>query len=260
MCLRRLLCRWAQDVTHKVLPLWRYLLLPALGGYIHEDRLHSCGGNGQFSFHCVLEGEAAEQKQPSFTSTPRFSRETGPWCSCSFCTSSACSYLEGVPSTYRHQEIFLPLKPSSRVCTGIHAELCFSTFRLNMLCLCSPKSTWTLDAYVVQKNSIEFLSHNLAWRHGCRSCCSQQEMHGKSLRTVFNLSLWICSKNSLKQDKRLPLFRHKWLLERRPEKVKPTCPNATSKYQAHHLISTMELPQQAALVFARFILHITLQN
>lgn len=81
MCLRRLLCRWAQDVTHKVLPLWRYLLLPALGGYIHEDRLRSCGGSGQFSCHCVLEGEAAEQKQPSFTSTPRFSWETGPWCS-----------------------------------------------------------------------------------------------------------------------------------------------------------------------------------
>lgn len=205
-------------------------------------------------------GRSSRPKAALFHQHPQVLMGNWTVMQCSFCTSSACGYLEGVPSTYRHQEIFLSLKPSSRICTGIHAELCFSTFRLNMLCLCSPKSTWTLDAYVVQKNSIEFLSHNLAWRHGCRSCCSQQEMHGKSLRTVFNLSSWICSKNSLKQDKRLLLFRHKWLLERRPEKVKATCPNATSKYQAYHLISTMDLPQQAMLVFAHFILHITLQN
>lgn len=38
--------------------------------------LHSCGGNGQFSLPCVLEGEAAEQRQLSFASTLMFSRET----------------------------------------------------------------------------------------------------------------------------------------------------------------------------------------
>lgn len=96
--------------------------------------------------------------------------------------------------SHKHQEVFSSLKPSSRPCIRIHAELYFSTFRLIMPCFCSPNSTWALDAYVVQRNSKEFLSPIFPWRQGCRSCCSQQEMHGKSLRTVFDLSLWICSK------------------------------------------------------------------
>lgn len=93
--LRRLLCRWAHEIVRKLPVLWHYLLLSALAGYICEDRLHSWGGNGEFSFHCGLEGETAEQKRVSFPSTSRFSQETGPWWSCSLHTSSACSYLEG---------------------------------------------------------------------------------------------------------------------------------------------------------------------
>lgn len=64
----------------------------------------------------------------------------------------------GVPSTYRYQEILSSMEPPSRFCMGIHAELYLPTFRLSMFCLYSPNWTWTLDAYVVQKNSKEFLS------------------------------------------------------------------------------------------------------
>lgn len=96
------------------------------------------------------------------------------------------------------------------------------------------------------QNSKEISVSNLPWRHDCRSCCSQQEMHGNSLKTVFNLFLWICSKTHW--NKRLLLLRHEGFLERRPEKLKATCPHATSKYQTHLLISAAALPQQARRV------------
>lgn len=70
----------------------------------------------------------------------------------------------------------------------------FQHLELIMSFVCSPNSTLILDAYVVQKNTKEFLSQIFPWGYGCWSGCSQQKMHGKSLRTVFDLSFWICSK------------------------------------------------------------------
>lgn len=48
-------------------------------------------------------------------------------------------------------------------------------------------------------------------------------------------------------------MRDRGLLERRPGKVKATCPHATSKYQAHHLTPAAALPQQATLGFAQWL-------
>lgn len=139
---------------------------------------------------CV-KGEAAEHKQLSFTG---FSWKLNPGSvSPSIILLCAASW-RGVPITYRHQESSLLWKPLQGPVQEFMQSYTFQLLGLIMSCFCSPNSTWILDAYVIQKNSKEFLPQIFPWRHGCRSHCSQQEMNGKSFRTVFGLSLWICSK------------------------------------------------------------------
>lgn len=119
--------------------------------------------------------------------------ETGPWCSFSLYNSSLCFLLER--STYHIQAsgnlIFETLPRVSKMrrpCTGIQAELYFSTFKanhalllfsifnLNLECICGTEEQQRIPSQIFPK------------RHDCRSCYSQQEMHGKPLRAVFDFS------------------------------------------------------------------------
>lgn len=154
--------------------------------------LRSCGGNGQFSLPCVLEGEAAEQRQLSFTSTLMFSWETEYWYGWSLRSSSACRYLKGRTKHLRHQEIS-SLKPSSGLCRRIHAELYFSAFRLSMLCVLQIQpEPWMHRRCRTAEKSLSPVSPEDTTADP--DTLQSAEMQGNSLRTVFNLSLWICSK------------------------------------------------------------------
>lgn len=132
-----------------------------------------------------VKGEAAEQKQFSFT---RFSWKLDSGAVSPSIIPFCASSWRGVPITYRHQEIFSSLKPFPRPCTGIHAELYFSTFRANHALLLFSIFNLNLECVCGTQEQQRIPSQIFPKRPDCRSCYSQQEMHGKPLRTVFDFS------------------------------------------------------------------------
>lgn len=125
LCTSFLLC----DVTSCCL-IWQATFMKT--GHIHM------GDNGQFSFHCVLEEEAAEQRHLLHQHPPGSHRKLDPDAVAFSIILLPAGTWRGVPSTYRYQEILSSLEPPSRFCMGIHAELYLPTFRLSMFCLYSP--------------------------------------------------------------------------------------------------------------------------